>query len=236
MNRTLIYAASLLIASATPAFAFVIDDFDTGDGTFTDALADGITVTGSMDGSGILGGQRDIIVNNFSQRSGTGDATLSVANGFLNASSAAGVEADFTIQWDGTADGGSPDFDVDGLGSIDFLAASNGFNIDLDFSDINSRFDITSCSNAGAICLSASFDFLGFPDGGTRFIGWDDPAFDPSVDFSDISAFQTEIFGDVAFDLIIDEVVTNEVPAPGAPMLLGLGLGLLGLARTLNKK
>ena len=224
-----------LLLSAILSFnanAVLIDDFDTGVGFVADGTTDGFAVSGFMDGVGIIGGQRDVSVELLTNPFGSGSAEITVNSGFFSANTPSGATGRFIIQWDGD-DAGSSVFNPAGLGSVDFLASSSALAIDLAFSDLGSMFELLICTNGGLSCDVSSFDFLGFPGGGTRIISWDDAEFD-GLDFSDVSAFQATIIGDTSFDLSIDAVATTEVAEPNTLALMGMSLLLL--ARRLRKK
>lgn len=225
-----LFAISFFAASANSAV--ILDDFDTGNITVVDTVLDGIAVDGFASGLGVLGGERDVSVNLMTNPFGTTGASANVANGFYSANVPSGSMSEYIIQWDGID--GSMDFDTDGLGSVDFLTGTTALAITLAFSDTTSSFTLDICDTGGINCNDATFPFLGFPDGGTRIIPWDDPEF-AGIDFTTVSGVQATITGGRAFDLTIDNVASNEVPAPGSAYLLGMGLGLLGLAGAARK-
>jgi hypothetical protein len=247
MKKTLIglgVAAALGVGAS--AQAFTIDPF-------TDVqileVKDGSDAFSSVVGAGILGGNRDIFLDEITDTNAVPSASgtkIVVGGGQLAFSSDAGVTGTAVVQWDGA--NATSILDTTGLGSINMYAYGNAFVVETIFVDINYFLELAVYDSDGGYTI-AKFATTGV---GTEIIpfanlenvglcGYTNPganAGNPlasvvcgpgnnAVDMSKFSAGQFTI--NVAFngqqsaavDLTIGEI---KVPEPGTLSLLGLGL------------
>lgn len=233
-NLTLIILTMFFIGSIQAA-PIVIDSFD-DQFLIEDTTIDGSAVTTDIFNGSMIGSHVRASVELLSSNQGVGSANLQVTPaGTAVFSTDSGTTGEASLFYGGST------FSTDGLGSIDFTeGGSNAFTLGLSESDQGFPFSATVWWNGGVNSVTTDFTSLGFDfPGGERVIGFDEFV---GVDFTDVSAFQLNINVDnsladsqVAVDLALLQIETNEVPAPGSNYLFGLGLLCLAGA-TANKK
>lgn len=219
--------------SVANAGLITIDDFSTDQGPISATV--GNTIFDAVEGLGILGGERDLMLTNFASNSASSAATVQVDGGMFHLSSAPGVEAQFEFQWDGVD--GSENINTYGLGGVDFTEVGSfiSFVTNVAYSDFGSWFDVTFWSNGGD-----TVETVALPTPGIDWPGRD--AFFTSREFSltnfaDIGAIRVR--GNIvapggefegsrvpSYDLQLNSVTA--VPEP-TPIAL-LAAGLLGVA------
>lgn len=258
-----ILASAALLALGSSANAAVVDLFSTDQAEIEDTTADATIAPATIEGSSvstlgsdILGGERDIWINLTTQAAQTPNANVraSVAGGSFSVSVDSGATASAEIQWDG-ADGSSA-VDPTGLGSIDLYAlGADGFRAFVNYSDLGFPFAITAYQSATdytTISLEAHevspFTVPGEPGTLIPFDAFQlcgaSVVFCSDADGTDLHFLSALVvrfdplssFG--AFDLTLDNIVTEDVPEPSAMALLGLGLlgtGFAGYRRRKNQ-
>lgn len=173
MKLKTIVAATLLGVSSFAANATVID-------LFTDPSAPsapqsvessvvGTVVTNQYGPSAttIIGGYRDLSVENTGQLFGSGDATLTAGNGFLSLSGDSGVSAYGVVTWDGINYAGDNGAFVkwDGLGGLDLTDGGTlqGFLTTVFKADLGFNYEIKVWDMDGSIATLAAAVQFGVP-------------------------------------------------------------------------
>lgn len=210
----------------------VIDDFTTSQGPLTATLSN-TPVSDSVLGSGIIGGERDLSIEIFADDFNQG-ATVNVAFDNFFFSTGSGVEAQFTLQWDGADN--SMDINPFGLGGINFAdGADFSFVTYVVESDLNAWFDVTFWSGTEGTSETVVLPIPGVDAPGR------DTFFTTSLftqtDFTNVGAIQVR--GNVlspetqlrqrSYDLQLGQITAVSEPAP--ILLSGLGLASLLLLR-----
>lgn len=113
--------ALLFITGFAQAGLINIDTFNT-DQDFISATR-GETVSSSVSGNGILGGERDLVVSNYGALNDVYTASIGVSDGNMSFSAASTVDASFWMQWDGADN--SAEVNTNGL------MGANGRGVDL---------------------------------------------------------------------------------------------------------
>jgi hypothetical protein len=211
----------LLIAGAEDARAILIDDFSTGQAAFV------ITPAGSgesqVSGSGILGGERDMIVTLVSSV-GVG---MSVAGDAMTYGHFANSEGTGLITWDG-ADGSSV-LDPIGLGGVDFTNGGTEDRIGIPLLVNNFAATMTLTAYTDAVNYSTATVFLlgGVPPQTALSVLFTDfTATGSGADFTNIGAFSLYIDGSSTPGLTVGFAT---IPEPSTATLLLFGL--LGVAK-----
>lgn len=220
---TTVAAAALVFIAVVPAQAkVIIDDF--GDDQLLQQTGPG-TVSGSVLGANILGGERDSILT---VDSGPGLAELEVSAGSLKYSNQATVTSHLQLQYDG-ADGSSA-LDAGGLGGVD-ISTLLGFAIEVLFTDIPVQLDISLYTDAANFSTAATVIPGGIGSATTFFVPF--AAFvtmgGTGIDLADLGAITFDFVGGPAFDLAVD--VVTAVPEPLPLAMFGIGLIAMGALR-----
>lgn len=238
--RNALLAAVLLASSQiVNAAVIVIDDFSTNQGPIVAGA--GQTTSNSVNGSGILGGERDLVLRNLSPLIPAGESELKVSFGELNFSAGSRVDAEFEIQWDGL-DNGSTDINTAGLGGVDFTGIDFlSFVTSMIFSDANGYFDVSFWSNKGQSVYEEDTIELTIPEvteSRDAFFLASETALQ-GVNFADVGAIRVrgnilgsespeqELTRAMSYDLTLDQVSAQEVSAPATASMFGLGLAML---------
>jgi hypothetical protein len=150
--KNLILGTALLVGSLSTANAsvIVIDDFTTAQGPVT-VTADRPNVVSSgwvqsVNGSGIIGGYRDMRVTALGNSLSNNDAEMEVFENSLSMSSNSGVRARFDLRWDGVND--TDAIATNGLTNFDMTQA-NGTNFltPIISADLDAWFSVTFWSD-----------------------------------------------------------------------------------------
>ena len=142
--KVLLASVMLLTLSVANAGIITIDTFDTDQQTISAKV--GETVFSSVNGAGILGGYRDLVVTNYGALNPDYTASIGVAHGNMSFSAGSTVEASFWMQWDG--DDNSASVDTDGLMGTDERGINliddglTSFMTETVFADANYLFDV----------------------------------------------------------------------------------------------
>lgn len=203
-------------------------------------------------GGSIIGGYRDLALQNVSGTTQVNAATLAVADSKLTFNNDSGVRSTAVIQWDGGADAASPGTRIYGLGAnlinqtgcpvtgceyfqTTVFNADQGFNVELGVYTDAANFSTLSF-NSTAINAPALTTFLFSWFNLAAGVHQVEPGFFVTVghgagnaDFNNVGALElllSNVGGNAALDLEIGAVTKNgnQVPEPGALALAGIAL------------
>jgi hypothetical protein len=258
MSFKLAAGAAAVMLSLSANAAVIVDLFTTDQATISDndgAVGGGST--SSVSGADILGGERDLLIDQIAQDGPTDPSILSsigVAVSRLAFSNDTGAMGVGEVQWDG-ADG-SGTLDATGLGGFDLTAGGtlNAFLIETISSDANWNFEVIAYTDAtnwtrvsfaatevptGTGPVLSAIPFAAFTDlcGGGPL----PPDINlvqcngTGVDLANLGALQlilnTGFNGtSSAFDIDLRLANITTVPEPGVLALLGMGLMAAGVA------
>ncbi len=263
---------AFLLHTNAQAGEILIDDFSTGQGlddsynqTIVDKVVDGVGKSNQVSGGGILGGYRDIYVEEVynGQEKTSDDPTLGisaqVSGGRFTASLADLVKGYAVVTYDGSnevGDNWKDNVDIDGLGGEDwtgttgflFEAVSNDviapvllivWTDDDDGVEGNFVKHVLDFSTFGDINDEGLYDAL-IP------VAWFSDA--GIINWASVGAFQA-IFnldntldpasGEISVDLSLGRATAVMVPEPAALSMFGAGilmLGFMGTRRRNNKE
>lgn len=235
-----IIAAALALACAGSAQAIIIDSFATSQSLSLAYPPGGKSISSSVSGTGILGGERDMMISLIGGVI-AGNGISSVAGGgYYSYSQDATIKGRGEIQWDG-ADG-SPALNPIGLGGINLTAGGiDALVLGVISDDVPVNVTITVYSSAGNAssrtltlpgqineATTYSFKYSDF----SAFLG-------SGADFANVGAITLKTgSSSTAPDLVFNFLRTSEpanVPEPGTLGLLGLGAAACGLVARRRK-
>lgn len=245
--------------------AIIVDLFTTDQAEITDndgAVGGGST--SSVVGGDILGGERDLLIDQIAQDGTTDPAiesSIGVAVSRLAFSNDTGAMGIGEVQWDGVD--GSGTLDATGLGGIDLTDGGtlNAFMIETISSDANWNFEVIAYTDAtnwtrisfaatevpsGSGPVLSTIAFTGFTD--DSLCGDTNPVpgvneitcGGTGVDLTNLGALQlilnTGFNGSPsAFDIDLRLANITTVPEPGVLALMGMGLMAAGFATRRRK-
>lgn len=225
--RHTLMAAVLAVASfaSTASVIEVIDDFSTAQGPLT--VFEGDSDFSSVTGSGILGGERDLMITNFVDEFNQGaSVNVTADNFFFNSGS--GNESQFTIQWDGADN--SMAVNPFGLGGVDLGAGAITFVTSIVEADLDAFFDVTFWSGANGTAETVELPIPGV-DAPGRDAFFASSLF-TNTDFTNIGAIQVRgniISPDTGDRVRAYDLQLGEVTAVSAPSVIAFSAFALGI-------
>lgn len=249
-------AALTMVGGAQAALINNVDLFTTFQADVVDNTADSVANSSEVfsAGSDILGGYRELIINQTVHNRTNSSSTIGVNSGFLNMSNSAGAASTGIIRWDGDSSPTGGAIDVTGLGGINLgNSLTDYFELTVDFADGQYFFRIDAYTSAtqwstvkiaannhplpvvSLIPLAAFLDCTNSVPPGPPLVTVTCGS-GGAVDFSNLGALQAVI--DVSgtatnLDLSLNQVIV--VPEPGAIALVGLALLGAGVASRRRK-
>jgi hypothetical protein len=217
--KSILAAVCLAAGASEPSSALVIDDFETGAQSLSaDSIAD---ASGVAAGAGMVGGERDVILN---QTSGSGEVDLTVDaldDGLLVVDAESGTTGAAAVFWDGVD--GNPfggqnlvlglDLTAGGANALVIHVVSNASEATVQFNLYTTQTDTVSLLAVipGGIVAPTTVTLL---FSGASTIG--------EGDLSDVNAIEMDLqpSGEAGLDLALELVETATVPEPAAGLLL----------------
>ena len=232
-------AGSVFAAVQANAATIYIDEF-TAEQSLEDTTQDGTAEFSELAGTGIVGGYRDLIVDNMSggfvsptTTGGNSGTNFSDPIGLFALSNTSGTLGSVTLQYDGNDN--SEVLDVDGL-NLD-LSSQEAFSLDIfdqDLQPMEVAITVWDLDNKTATVARTNTTLIDINNGsGDPFnprinLSWNFADFG-GVDFSMIGAIEVMISGPAGLDATVGPL--KAVPEPSAAALLALGVAGLALGR-----
>lgn len=250
-------AALTMVGAAQANIITVVDLFNTPQADVVDITADAVAVSSEMGPvaiSQVLGGYRELIINQTVHNRANSTSSIGVNSGFLNMSNSAGAASTGIIRWDGFSAVTGGAINTTGLGGIYFgNALTDSFELSVDFADGVYFFQIDAYTSAtrwstvkieanqhlfpitSLIPLAAFLDCTNSVPPGPPLVTVTCGS-GGAVDFSNLGALQATIDVDgiaTNLDLSLNQVTV--VPEPNAIALVGLALLGAGVASRRRK-